>query len=172
MQNPPVNCNQQLADKLPDVIRRAAQHAREVGGREHVKANRHERVGHFVTTLRRLLDSHLAVNSITTTKALIQALCDKAQWYDAGVLATEADFYRFQAKGFNTAQVKSWVAAAAIPATSVESELDDFDISLAELSDDIPTLQALNTQADAVCANAERAATELEELMVVAAATA
>jgi hypothetical protein len=79
-------------DKLAfaKLLAQAAAHARRVSVREHIKADRFERVSQFIVSLRRQLTT--LGNGLNTTRSreLVNKYCDKSKWHDIEVPA-EAD---------------------------------------------------------------------------------
>jgi hypothetical protein len=73
---------------LAKAMARAMAHARRVSVREHIKADRFERVNQFIVSLRRELVSFGSGLSATTSKAIVAKCCDKGVWFDIGVLAS------------------------------------------------------------------------------------
>ena len=115
--------------------------SRSVCTRECVKATeRAERVGIFVTTLRRVLGTRMT--RPTVSKWLMENLCNKGIWYDVGELSM--DFMRYVQTGSSPfidvgpRVIKEWVIAAHIqarwadenPLTRAEQDLDALRSSL------------------------------------------
>ena len=146
--------------EMPKLIRKATRHAQEVAGREHIKADRHERVGHFVTTLRRLID-HQGLGP--SKNGLINGLCRKEIWHDAGELSEGATF----SQPLELWKVKSWVAGAkALFVTPEETALDSMDAAIAEANEHIEEMRPLINQAEVLAEEGQTAADELQKLVL------
>jgi len=72
------------SSELPSVLADSAKEAWEISVREHVKASRIERVGHFVTCIRRFLTQRMYF-----TRRGVYSLLQKGMWYDVLVLDPE-----------------------------------------------------------------------------------
>lgn len=73
--------------KVVDALTKAIVHANEVCVRDHIKANRIERVNVFITDLRRELSSQWCYSEDSVAKKLVMAVvCRKEAWYDLGVI--------------------------------------------------------------------------------------
>jgi hypothetical protein len=70
---------------LANALARAMIHARRVSVREHIKADRFERVNQFITSLRREITTFGTKLSASAITSLTNELCNKSAWYDIGV---------------------------------------------------------------------------------------
>jgi len=145
--------------ELVDSIARAIKHARSVAKREHKKADRHERVGIFVTSLRSTFISRCR-------DYYVGKLCEKRLWYDIGELNEPVQLPAVSYKGaqyepqgeirVTTMNLKSWVYEANLQ-TGERNLAEEIDEDLAELEKSLPGFKVpieqathLNEQADQV----------------------
>lgn len=75
---------------IGNALGRAIRHAQRVCAREHIKADRVERINHFITSMRRELGSIECMNGMRASirSYVTCVLCDKASWHDIGVPTT------------------------------------------------------------------------------------
>jgi len=74
--------------KLAVIIAESAAHARTVSVREHIKADRHGRVGNFITSLRRGVTAFDSKLSRSDKENILSYVCVTRAWYDIGVVAS------------------------------------------------------------------------------------
>lgn len=84
----------------PEMLRDAIVEAKAVSLREHVKADRVERVGILVTILRRNLPRDTSIYNVLTNKSI---------WYDIGVLEEDSSGFRLNC---TLKMVKFWLGAS------------------------------------------------------------
>jgi len=94
--------------RMSEAIRNATIHIRSLTNLEHLKLDRNERIGQFITSLRREISTLRYGRTATTgyglsfsdnlehnlTKVITDRLCNKLWWYDAGILEPEVVFSR------------------------------------------------------------------------------
>ena len=153
---------------IPPIIREANIHTRHVAGEEKHKAERHERVGLFVTDLRRMIGYKTELG-MTVLRSLVLCLCNKAVWHDAGVLETNFSFPAHGTSGMEPDDLRRWAKAAEIIVD--ENEYAMVDRLLAEVKEDTDGIRLLLQRADTVGGRAERAADDLVEFMTQTAAS-
>lgn len=73
-----------LGNQITQCFTKAIAHSNRVAHREHIKANRVERVEQFIVSLRR----ELMRLPVSQGSGLVQWLCDKTLWHDIGILVS------------------------------------------------------------------------------------
>lgn len=86
---------------IADCLDRAMNHVRSVSLREHIKADRIERVNHFITSIKRELSSALQERKISDSLKnwAVILLCDKHYWHDIGI-PIQSDYYKDAKKNY------------------------------------------------------------------------
>jgi hypothetical protein len=92
--------------KIADAIGKAMRHAERVSKRDHIKADRVERVNQFVVSLRRELCG--MDKSVISAAQISSALIDKAMWYDIGIVTLNFNQYGV----LKREQVQKWIDLA------------------------------------------------------------
>lgn len=132
-----------IVEGLPKAIREAKRIAR----RPDQKADRKERVGIFVTCLRRrlvMMKNQDAYNLLVDTKL----------WYDIGVLA-ESCTLRAGTHKVALSELRSWLAEAQLVSSVEPFDIDDIDAELAELRHEIYGMEQINLQMERINHHAE-----------------
>ena len=114
-------------ERMAKAIYEARKHAVSVSKRDHIKADRYERVGLFLTTLRRTL-------GYIGTKPQ-GGILDRKVWSDAGRLSV--DFAKHIGISNSADTVEGWVKRAMAMETSVEGISDSINDELEEMKKDV-----------------------------------
>jgi len=151
-----------LKHKLINAIVTSANHAYSVCGREHIKGNRHDRVGHFVTTLRRELSCHFSAY----TKA---QLTQKAIWADAGMLDNVLGFSYLRFKPSQRVELFSFSELKEIVQMAQErirnpTPDEMLQQSLEEIKGELSTSAHSVANVTNIVARSESTMTKIEEL--------
>lgn len=159
--------------KIVEAISAAINSAKEIVRREHIKADRIERVQHFVVCLRRhigyKIDSSIIKNNYVT------ALCDKALWYDIGIPNGTPDGNKpsgWHQSYVTIEQVHKWATEARVHAGSasasgltlqadIERDIKNLDASLAVMDTIIAEAQTINAEGEKIIAKMVDVAEEL-----------
>lgn len=149
----PVDLLQTLDAKLPEALAEAVQHTWEVARREHIKADRIERISTFLTDLKRML-CRLDLPSYSH-KCLLDAFCNKRIWHDVGILVPGAFTKNYcKIDGLTEDRLLGWLAlanaATVPPENDIDSGLTELNRKLAVFDQQIDQVKRLNTQADRV----------------------
>lgn len=158
----------ELDTMMPPIIREANIHSRHVAGEEKHKAERHERVGFFVTDLRRFIGYKTGLNT-AVLRSLVLCLCNKAVWYDAGVLEATFNFPTSGTSGIEPHDLRRWVQAAEMIVD--QDEFAVVDRLLAEVKEGNDEIRLLLQRADTVGGRADRAADDLVDFLAQTAAS-
>lgn len=146
--------------KLVKSIADAIVSCREIVRREHIKADRIERVQYFVTCLRR----HLGYNLENQRASYAAALCEKALWYDIGYPNGTASTkpMGWYSNQVSIRDVHEWsleaqmMAATKTPsitlAQDIEQDIKVMDASLSIADSLIAEAKAVNTEGDKIIA--------------------
>lgn len=135
---------------IAEALGKAIRHAQRVCVREHIKADRIERVNHFITSLRREFSYLETTAKIVPTDIrlwLQNTMCEKIYWHDVGVL-TEAGFM------FNNwlqmANRKSHSANAQ--SEMILADLEELERSIGVVQQTIKNAERINKEGDVVVA--------------------
>lgn len=140
----------------------AMMHAREVSEREHIKADRIERVNQFIVSLRRHL-SYMDDKYRTEREHVSANLTTKELWYDIGVLNPERIAGLRGSIPYNT--VQRWVLQAQAGIGSSSGSLQDaIDKALTGLKGTILVAQGCNLVTDQLNKDADKVVSEMAAL--------
>lgn len=140
----------------------AMMHAREVSEREHIKADRIERVNQFIVSLRRQL-SYMDDKYRTEREHVSANLTTKELWYDIGVLNPERIAGLRGSIQYNT--VQRWVLQAQAGIGSSSGSLQDaIDKALTGLKGTILVAQGCNLVTDQLNKDADKVVSEMAAL--------
>lgn len=95
-------------------LAQAMMEARKISLREHIKADRFERVGHFTTCIRREF----------CRSGIGQVLSNKSLWYDIGRLEVDATV-PYNPLGLNIEKIKEWIRMAEKMIPQEEFEIEN-----------------------------------------------
>lgn len=132
----------------------AMHHAERVCKREHIKADRFERVNQFITSIRRELGGYVTIkDALVNIEELKAALSRKEIWYDIGVLNKS-----FTGVGqFSKSYIQPIVERAKALNNSIYSaaeqiagDLEDLESTLSGMSCAIEEAQRINSEGDLV----------------------
>ena len=134
-------------------IAEAVRNTNKVCEREHVKiTSRHERVGEFVTQLRRSLGHK-------TTPTFVGQITERRYWYDAGVLDPTQNFHAsLNMTAINSEMLRGWCYLASGKEQSLADEIDG---DLIQLKADLNFFHLKNDEADRLNQQAENVADAL-----------
>lgn len=139
-------------DKVPTCIAWALQHTKEIASRHNGYNTRLERVGEFVTSLRREIARRFIGNA--GGKELVSAICQTELWRDAGVLERDFNLIGTTHGNITKDDVIRWEQAASkakIPwHLLIQGELEDMKRDVAVIESDIERLDRLTEEADEV----------------------
>lgn len=163
-------------DKLmTTAIAEAVKGTKDVCSREHIKGvTRHERVNEFVTQLRRSIGRHIP--HTTAGKLLVEKLCRKDAWYDAGqfssvpylhvmLTSTHAGSSVLFTKAVDAERVRGWcymATGAFRPDQELAAEIDQ---DIERLALDLKALGMQNQEMDRINKRAEEVSDELVKIM-------
>jgi len=162
--NYPYNINK---ENTANAIGQAIRHAKRVVVRDHIKADRMERVNQFVVSLRTKLLSN--VDKITYASDLVGDICDKVLWHDIGELGPSASrsHYRvFQAthSKMSITEIQRLLDMAKRMSHQADAQSEEILGDLEELERGLHGLQVLNDDADRINAEGEKL---VEDLCIV-----
>lgn len=156
----PLNEQSKTLDKtMSQLIAKSIRHAESVSRREHIKADRIERVNHFITDLRRELSYLGATNGVDEIQKtnLINGMCRKGIWYDVGHLTNLSMMY-FQ--GMNAHDLIRWVNMARtsqlttkIDEAHIHDDLEDLQRTLGGFDAIIDEVRSINDESEVVAAS-------------------
>jgi len=142
-------------DKQDEVIAgalgKAMRHAQRVCVREHIKADRVERVNHFITSLRRelsYLESHHHTIPVDLRQWLQNILCEKAYWHDIGV--TTASGHNLFGSWLQMAKRQSHSADAQ--SEIILADLEELERGMAVINQTVQDAERINKEGDVVIA--------------------
>jgi len=149
-----------VIDKLPHnlivkALSDALSHTKEVAVREHIKADRNERVNQFIVSLRRHF-GYLPDTYRTEREYLSSQLARKEVWYDLGILNPPNISGLLLGISLDGKQVEKWLTQAEAM-TPVYGDLKaDIERDLSKLQGSIMVAQACNKVATEINWNADR----------------
>ncbi len=158
-----------VIDSLPTnlivkAIADAIAHNREVAHREHIKADRSERVNQFIVSLRRQF-GYMGDTYRTEREYLSAQLARKEVWYDVGVLnppsISRLDGYSSSLK---SRDVEAWVAQAEAMAPSHGDLKAEIERDLEKLKGSILVAESCNKTAGELNKNADKVLGEMAAL--------
>jgi hypothetical protein len=135
----------------------AMMHAREVSEREHIKADRIERVNQFIVSLRRQL-GYMDDKYRTEREYLSAKLTNKEVWYDIGVLNPER-IWGIHDMPYTT--VQRWVLQAQAGISVTGNLQQAIDGSLMNLKGTILVAQGCNLVTDQLNKDADKVVSEM-----------
>ena len=126
---------------IADAIGKAVRHAERISKRDHIMADRVERVNLFITSLRR--EFGYLDQTITGYKGdLTSSLCRKELWYDAGVMNLSGVHDSMYGCKYTRDQIQKWIDEANRQRNSteaaryqIESDLEELERGLTGCSD-------------------------------------
>ena len=142
-------------DLVADAIGQAIRHAKRVVVRDHIKADRMERVNQFIVSLRTKLLSGLI--RIQHSQELVADLCDKTLWYDIGELGSQQSRYD---KLTNVA-IQRLLDLAKRRSNQVDAQSEEILGELEELERGLHGFRLLNEDADRINAESEKLVEDL-----------
>lgn len=152
-----------LGQAVSNAMAAAIHHAERVSRREHIKADRIERVSHFTTSLRRELGYvERTFKNCTGFRNLQSNLCHKRTWYDIGVLSTTT---YIALSGFPQDLVPQWLAAARRLASTPQAAKDQIAGDLEELERGLGGCLSAVEEAQRINAESESVALRLCEML-------
>jgi hypothetical protein len=136
--------------------------ANEIAKREHIKADRIERVQHFVVCLRRHLGQH--IDNAAQLSSYRADMCDKALWYDIGYPTgnSETRPVGWTPYFVKISQVHEWAEQARNMAVISPSN----KTLAADIEDDIKRLNGSITIADGLIVQAKTINAEGDQIIV------
>jgi hypothetical protein len=155
----PLNINRENTAKA---IGQAIRHAKRVVVRNHIKADRMERVNQFVVSLRTKLLSN--VDKITFASELVGDLCDKTLWYDIGELGPRATRSNYNHNKMALTSIQDLLDMAKRMSHQADAQSEEILGDLEELERELHGLQVLNDDADRINAEGEKL---MEDLCLV-----
>ena len=143
--------NRLTTDKQDELIAgalgKAIRHAQRVCVREHIKADRVERVNLFLTSLRRevsYLESHQHNISIDLRQWLQAMLCEKAYWHDIGI--TTASGHNLFGNWLQMAKRQSHSADAQ--SEMILADLEELERGLVAVQSTVHDAERINKEGD------------------------
>lgn len=144
-------------DLVADALGQAIRHAKRVVVRDHIKADRMERVNQFVVSLRtRLLSS---LTSIQQSKELVADLCDKTLWYDIGELGTPQQGGRYNK--LTNVEVQRLLDLSKRRSNQTDAQSEEILGDLEELERGLQGFRLLNEDADRINTEGEKLVEDL-----------
>lgn len=128
-----------------EALRKAVHHAWRVARREHIKANRIERVNQFIVSVRRELSLVNPAFTKDAARDISCALTTKELWHDIGVLSPYAT--DVTASPLQLPQVANWVAQVSTP---MFNDNDDIQYSFDELTESLESITAILSEAERI----------------------
>jgi hypothetical protein len=147
------NLTAESKKSIATALAKAMAHAQRVSIREHIKADRFERVNQFVTSLRRELTVY-GVLSVSTSKDCVANLCNKAVWYDIGV-PVEDDY-----------QLAECLRMARQQVDRVDVQTQEIEMGLEMAGADLKGVQHLIVDVDRINEESDVVLQELQKLFV------
>lgn len=133
---------------IAGAIGKAIRHTKRVCSREHIKADRIERVNHLITSLRRevsYLESMSRSIPADMRLWLQNFICDKAYWHDIGILTTSGQI------------LSSWLQMANRQSGSSEAQsemiladLEELERGLAGVNHTVGEVKRINVEGEAL----------------------
>ena len=142
-------------DLIADALGQAIRHAKRVVVRDHIKADRMERVNQFVVSLRTRLLS--GITRIQHSHELVADLCDKTLWYDIGELGSQQSRYN---KMTNVA-VQRLLDLAKRRSNQADAQGEEILGDLEELERGLQGFKLLNEDADRINTEGEKLVEDL-----------
>ena len=145
-------------EKIANAIGKASRHAKRVILREHVKGSRLDAVNQFIVSLRREI---LICFSGTLAASLVERLCNREIWFDAGEISPS---YNGHHQGPSMLQLEKWTRAAKRIAASnsdaqselIQADLEELERSLHGFQIQIEEAERINTEGDSVLVGLEK----------------
>jgi len=132
---------------IAGALGKAIRHAQRVCVREHIKADRVERVNLFLTSLRRevsYLESHQHNISIDLRQWLQAMLCEKAYWHDIGI--TTASGHNLFGNWLQMAKRQSHSADAQ--SEMILADLEELERGLVAVQSTVHDAERINKEGD------------------------
>lgn len=136
---------------IAHAIGKAMRHAERVSRREHIKADRIERVNQFIVSLRRELGD---IGRGRYVSANINAMLDKGMWYDIGIPVINFNHFG----NLTRDQVQRWVTEAN------RIKQNNTDAMRYEIEGDLEELERGLQGCQSACENAKRINQESEQI--------
>lgn len=133
--------------------------------REHVKADRTERVGHFVTCLRRVFALIQRKESW-----LVDSLCNKAIWYDIGFLGSMFSRHiNLGASSYvdvNVKTIEEWVMYARLKADANKGDpIEEIEMQIDTLNSSLGYFRMRQQETNQLLKKADQLAEELADAL-------
>lgn len=157
-----------VIDTLPTnlvvkAIADAIAHNREVANREHIKADRNDRVNQFIVSLRRQF-GYMGDTYRTEREYLSAQLARKEVWYDVGVLNPPSISRLDGHSSLKSRDVEAWVAQASAMAPSNGDLKAEIERDLEKLKGSILVAESCNKTAGELNKNADQVLGEMAAL--------
>jgi hypothetical protein len=144
-------------EAVADAIGQAIRHAKRVSKRDHIKADRIERVNQFVVSLRTRLLSFRS--GISHTNELVADLCDKTIWYDIGELGSQQASGRYNK--MSNIQIQRLLDIAKSRANVADAQSEEILGDLEELERGLHGIRLVNEEADRINQEGEKLVEDL-----------
>lgn len=145
-----------LDEAAVTALSKAIRHVDRISRRDHIKADRVERVNLFLTSLRREL-GYFA--SVTSGHDMVGSLCNKALWYEPGVL--NLNLTGVYGLRYSKDTIQKWLDAAKRQRDSTESARDLIEGDLEDLERSLNGVVAACDDAQRINQEGESVASEL-----------
>lgn len=159
----------ELDQLMTKVITEAVRGTKNVCSREHIKGvERHERVSEFVTQLRRGISRYF-INGVIG-KHLVDNLCKKDVWYDAGQVSTNSRInirisWQHGAQVVDFGRVQGWCYMATGTYRPEEDLAAEIDQDLERMALDLKALGMKSQEMDQINRQAAEVSDELVKIM-------
>lgn len=151
-----------LDDCMISLLRLSIKQAYKVSNRENQKALRHERVGQFVTILRRHAVCKLSHIPRDMSNSIINAITNKSNWFDIGEPAVQTNFQVSIIKE----NIERWLTRAKNHVDDVDNQFKSVDALLIEVDEELNQIRHMMPTVSAASQRAEKAHKELIELAI------
>jgi len=141
------------ADKIAEAIGVATRHVKRIARREHLKADRVESVNLFIVSLRR----ELIVRFGSQSGGMVDAMCRKELWYDAGdpspaYSGTCPSHYQLE----NWARIaKRMSDSSSAQVELIQADLEELERSLHGFKIQVDEAERINTEGDDILVGLE-----------------
>ena len=132
------------SELVADALGQAIRHAKRVVVRDHIKADRMERVNQFIVSLRTCLISN--TTRISHSDKLVADLCDKTLWYDIGELGPQLPRYN----KMTNAAIQKLLDLAKRRCNQTDAQSEEILGDLEELERGLQGFRLLNEDADRI----------------------
>lgn len=135
---------------IAEALGKAVRHSQRVCAREHIKADRVERVNHFMTSLRReiaYLETHIKKIPTDLRVWLQTVMCDKSHWYEIGIATSSGSMFN---NWIQMANRKS--SSANAQSEMILADLEELERSIAGIQQTVKDAERINNEGDIVVA--------------------